>query len=103
MIDAIKARVLWYELHLFQSGQKIDLDQQKTFFAGWLVRVENLLDCSTCFRKLKWFLSKWPVDYGEGFHTWGICLHDFVNKQLGRKLFYPEISLAPLTKHGIIQ
>lgn len=103
MIDASKGRALWGELHAVGRREKINLAQQKAFFAAWLMKVETLLTCQSCFRKLSFFVSKWPVDYGEGFHVWGICLHDYVNKELGRDLFHPEISIALLTRRGIIQ
>lgn len=99
MIDANKARLLWHELHEFMGTE----DQQKAFFSAWLSRVELMLGCASCFKKVRQFVSYWPVDYGEGFHFWGICLHDSVNKDLGRSLFYPEITVAPLTRRGILQ
>lgn len=102
MIDTDKARMLWGELHSF-GKQEHTLSQQMLFFAEWLASVEAMLGCATCFKKVKLFLSKWPVDYGEGFHLWGICLHDYVNKDLGRNLFYPQFTIAPLTSRGILQ
>ena len=100
MINVEKARWLWKELHEFNS--KVSLDQV-SFMCQWLPSVKFLLGCESCFRKLEYFMRLWPVEYGEGFQTWGICLHDYVNKELGRNLFYPDLTRPLLAAKGIIQ
>lgn len=102
MMDANRGRRLWQILHLYAKHQKSGLDQQ-IFYSEWLAEVKKEIGCESCFNKVVWFVKKWPVDYGEGFYLWSICLHDYVNKELGRKLFFPELTLEPLRKYGIIQ
>lgn len=93
---------LWSALHV-AGKDLISSNSQKIFFECWIFQVEGDIGCETCFKKLQWFLKMWPVDYGEGFYLWGICLHDFVNKELGRPFFYPNLTLEPLRGRGIIQ
>lgn len=102
MIDANTARHFWNELHTNAKGLKSNLDQ-KRFMANWLLDVEAALGCSSCWGKVKRFCARWPVAYGEELWLWSICLHDYVNKEMGRPLFYPDITLAPLKQKGIIQ
>lgn len=102
MINPVKGAELWKLLHETAKEEK-DTVKQHNFMCSWWLKVEYLLGCASCFRKLKRFIDRWPVDFGEGFYLWTICLHDFVNKEMGRKLFYPKFTLAPLTERGIIQ
>lgn len=101
-MDASRGRQLWRVLHLYASHPNVSLDQQ-IFFSEWLAEVQKSLGCESCFKKVVWFQVKWPVDYGENFYLWSICLHDYVNKELGRPLFLPNLTLEPLTKRGILQ
>ena len=102
MIDITKARKAWADLH--EIGLAVDSpSSQRVFMLDWFRYVRDVIDCQSCLWKLALFLDRWPVEYGEGFYLWGVCLHDYVNKELGKKLFYPELTLAPLTKKGILQ
>lgn len=102
MTDVAKTRALWLELHEFAKKVKVRHDQL-SFIAVWLRDTHDALDCGSCWNKLVWFCKKWPIAYGEEFYLWSICLHDYVNKEMGRPLFYPELTLAPLTARDIIQ
>ncbi len=101
MINVLIARELWRQLHIF-AGLKKPLRAQEVFLGDWLENVEAQLDCGSCFRKVKRFLKLWPIEYGEGLWLWSVCLHDYVNKELGRALFLPHLTLAPLRTRGII-
>lgn len=100
MMHVDTARGLWAALHRYSQKSE---REQRIDFHFWLIEVESTIGCETCFRKLQWFLKMWPVEFGEHFWLWSICLHDFVNKQLGRKLFYPDLTVEPLTAKGIFQ
>ncbi len=102
MTDVSQSRKLWRQLHHF-GLLDYDPKDQEAFFTEWVQSVSNVIQCTTCFRKLLFFLNHWPVDYGEGFYLWGLCLHDYINKELGKPLFYPNSTLEPLRLHGIIQ
>lgn len=101
-MTAIEGRRLWGELHEFARGSKLRHDQL-TFFPRWLAEVEQTLGCVSCFWKVERFCKLWPVAYGEEFELWATCLHDYVNKEMGRNLVYPDLTLAPLKAKGIIQ
>ena len=90
---------LWIELH---EGVKVSLDQ-KMFVSAWLTKAKGLLGCSSCWIKVNRFLKLWPVDSIENGVLWAACLHDFVNKELGKPLHLPNITLAPLRQRGIFQ
>lgn len=98
MIDVFVARRLWEQLHTFARGQKISQD---LFLNAWLADVQSMLNCETCFKKLVRFVQLWPPD--SDLNLWAICLHDYVNKEMGKPLFFPELTLAPLFKRGITQ
>lgn len=100
MMDALTGRILWFQLH---TAGKWSSDKQRAFLYVWLERVKFNLGCSTCFKKVDWFISKWEPEYGKGFDMWAMCLHDYVNKELGKPLFAPHLTLEPLAKRGIIQ
>lgn len=100
-MHATEGRRLWKGLHTFAENV-FDGNTQRMFFSLWFSEVEGALGCSSCFRKLKWFREKWPEDYGQGFGLWSQCLHDYVNKELGKPLFLPDLTLAPLRLRGII-
>ncbi len=102
MMHADTGRALWFAIHNYAELIK-DEQRQREVFALWVKDVELTIGCKSCFKKLERFMKLWPVAYGEGLYLWSICLHDFVNKELGRKLFYPELTLAPLMQKGIIQ
>lgn len=98
-MDALAGRMLWKRLHEF-AEEGIYAGR---FFEKWMLEVKANIGCETCFKKLVWFLKKWPVDYGNGFQLWAFCLHDFINKELGKPLHFPELTLDPLIIRGIIQ
>lgn len=98
-MDAKAGNELWKQLHEFAETRRY----AGLFFEKWMLEVKANIGCETCFKKLHWFLKKWPVDYGNGFQLWAWSLHDFVNKELGRPLYYPEKTLEPLMQRGIIQ
>lgn len=102
MINVAVTRQLWHELHTRAECWKFDLDQ-KTFVANWLSDVEDTLGCASCWSKVKLFCKLYPVDYGQELWLWSICLHDYVNKEMGHPLFYPDLTLAPLRLKGLIQ
>lgn len=102
MMDTATAHNLWNELHMQSERLKVDLDQER-FFANWFNKVKSALGCTSCWKKIEWFCQRWPVLYGSCFWLWSICLHDYVNKELGKPLFYPNLTLAPLTQKGMIQ
>lgn len=101
MMDQATARRMWYCLHRFARREKARVNQV-AFVEKWLSDVEAKLGCTSCFWKVKRFCDLWPVAYGEELWLWSICLHDYVNKELGRSLFHPDITLAPLMAKGII-
>lgn len=101
-MDAVKGRQLWRVIHLYAKHPNVSQDQQ-IFYSEWLAEVKNVIGCESCFKKVKWFEQKWPVEYGEHFYLWSICLHDYVNKELGRALFFPDLTLEPLKQHCILQ
>ncbi len=100
MMDTQTGRILWYQLHCAADNNMI---AQKGFIPVWLDRVKFNLGCTSCYKKLEWFMSKWPPEYGKGFDLWVTCLHDYMNKELGKPLFAPHLTLEPLTQKGIIQ
>jgi hypothetical protein len=100
MIDVFQARALWGELHSHSSKSNHD---QVLFLSSWLKRVREILTCSTCYAKVERFKNLYQPDYGEGFHFWGVCLHDFVNRELGRPLHRPDLTIPVLTSKGIFQ
>lgn len=102
MIDALKTRKLWYELHTFAKEIKVS-SAQLSFVENWLQRAHATLGCPSCWWKVRNFCRAWPVSYGDDLYLWSICLHDYVNKEMGKALFYPELTLAPLRLRGIIQ
>ncbi len=109
MMDVTRARQLWHDLHhfadiaaIYVDNVEVDLDQQG-FMSNWFAHVKATLECSSCWRKVEYFCRLWPVAYGDGLRLWSICLHDYVNKELGRPLYHPDLTLAPLTEKGIVQ
>lgn len=102
MIDITKSRELWRQLHEFGTSNDTPKEQNE-FILEWICSVKKLIRCKSCFRKLVVFLLRWPVEYGEGFYLWGLCLHDYINKELGKRLFYSQLTLTPLMGKGIIQ
>jgi len=101
MMEAITGRILWEQLHHIMP--RMHVKGQRIAFEQWLRRVKFNMGCTTCFKKVEWFMEKWPVEFGTGFIQWGTCLHDYVNKELGKPLWAPHLTLEPLTKKGIIQ
>lgn len=101
-MDALIGRALWFELHSKAGELKVDLGQI-SFMADWSARAEAALGCRSCWWKVERFCKLWPIAYGADFYLWSICLHDYVNKELGRPFFFPELTLAPMTAKGIIQ
>lgn len=99
-MNALGGQKLWGELH---QAATLSPSDQLMFFTFWLNQVREELGCVSCYRKLTWFLGMWQPDFGEGFKLWGFCLHDFVNKELGKPFFHPEVTLDPLTRRGIIR
>lgn len=93
---------MWQELHEF-AGIKKDILDQISFVENWLQAVHEEIDCNSCWWKVRNFCRLWPVAYGEDLYLWSICLHDYVNKEMGKPLFYPDLTLAPLKARGIIQ
>lgn len=102
MIDVQKTRWLWSELHEFANKVKVGQDQL-LFMSTWLHKSFMALGCVSCWFKVKRFCDLWPIAYGEELYLWSICLHDYVNKEMGKPLFYPELTLAPLRAKGILQ
>lgn len=102
MIDVAVARRLWSELHTAAKGLKSNLDQI-SFMVKWMDEAKDAIECTSCWAKVKRFCGLWPIAYGEELWLWSICLHDYVNKELGRPLFRPDLTLAPLLAKGIIQ
>lgn len=102
MMDVAKARRLWIDLHDFAQRVKVRHDQL-SFMDNWLNEAHSIVDCASCWWKVVRFCNLWPIEYGDGLYLWSICLHDYVNKELGRVLFYPDLTLEPLIKRGIIQ
>jgi len=102
MMHQITAHILWLELHTEAKRLKSNL-AQKMFMLAWMAEAKASLGCSSCWQKVEWFCQHWPVAYGKDLWLWSICLHDYVNKELGKPLFYPQLTLAPLTRKGIIQ
>ena len=100
MMRAEVGNALWESLH---QAARFTVAEQQTFFPSWLEMVRAQLGCKSCEWKLDRFMRLWQVDYGEGFYMWSICLHDYVNKELGKGLFFPNLTLAPLAYYGIIQ
>jgi len=101
MMEAEKGRELWASLHTF-AGMRETPDMQLVFMEDWLAKVGVAMGCPTCFHKVVRFTRRWAPDYGEGFETWAFCLHDYINKELGKKMFKPELTLALLLQKGII-
>lgn len=101
-MDLPTAHRLWSELHTAAKELKTGLDQI-SFMAKWAIEAEAALGCGSCWKRVKWFCSKYPITYGSELWLWTICLHDFVNKEVGRPLFYPDLTLARLKLKGIIQ
>lgn len=101
MIDPTTGRLLWAQLHMFAAQRASDA--QKAFLPVWLERVKFNLGCVSCYKKTERFISLWPPDFGKGFELWANCLHDYVNKELGKPLWAPHLTLEPLKLKGIIQ
>lgn len=99
-MNAHTGRELWKQLHEIPLA---GVSFQEYIFPLWMESVKALLECPSCFRKIIFFLRKWPVEYGEGFDLWAKCLHDYVNKELGKPLFFKELTLEPLKERGIVQ
>lgn len=100
MMSPQTGNALWAQLHLVA---KQTTARQEVFFPVWMDRVKFNLGCVSCGKKLDWFCKLWPVAYGKEFWLWSICLHDYVNKEMGRPLFHPDLTLAPLRSKGLIQ
>lgn len=100
MMDARTGRFLWEQLH-FHFPKYIG--SQGVAFHLWLDRVKFNLGCNACYKKLEWYVIKWPPEFGKGFELWAMCLHDYVNKELGKPLFAQHLTLEPLTRKGILQ
>jgi len=96
------AHALWSELHA-HAKELQSPTAQRMFLTRWLAEAKAVSGCTSCWKKVERFCQLWPVDYGDGLWLWTICLHDYVNKDLGKPLFYPQLTLAPLLEKGIIQ
>lgn len=102
MMHITVAHALWSELHAESKELRSELAQMM-FMTRWLEEAKACLGCSSCWQKVERFCTLWPVAYGEDLWLWSICLHDYVNKEMGKPLFYPDLTLAPLTAKGIVQ
>lgn len=102
MMTAATGRELWKKIHSFSKGST-SVSEQEVFFSYWMAEVESALSCKSCFQKVKWFLKQWPVSFGGNFHLWILCLHDYVNKEMGKPYHFPHLTLDLLTQHGIVQ
>lgn len=100
MMDAPTGRILWLQLH---GAAKWNSTKQRAFLYIWQERVKFNLGCNTCYKKVDYFISKWPPEFGNGFDLWATCLHDYINKELGKPFFAPHLTVVPLTQKGIIQ
>lgn len=96
------AHALWIELHAHAKELQSET-AQRMFMTRWLAEAEKATGCTSCWKKVERFCRLWPVAYGAGLWLWSVCLHDYVNKELGKGLFYPQLTLAPLFAKGIIQ
>lgn len=101
-MTAATGQELWRKIHIFAKGSKSVLEQE-LFFSYWMAEVHSGIGCESCFKKIGFFLKQWPTDFGKGFHLWSMCLHEYVNKELGKPMFAPNLTLAPLRNRGIIQ
>lgn len=102
MMHVTIAHMLWSELHSM-AREEISPSSQRMFMQRWLEETKALAACPSCWWKVERFCTHWPVAYGADLWLWSVCLHDYVNKELGKPLFYPELTLAPLTAKGILQ
>ena len=98
-MNAVQGRTLWIALHA-AAQMEATPESRERFHAVWRELVRENLPCASCFRKLEYFERKWPPDTAD-FYTWSLCLHDFVNQQLGRPLFHPQITREPLRARGL--
>lgn len=101
-MTAATGQELWRKIHAFAKSTK-SVSEQELFFSYWMLEVHSSIGCETCFKKVVRFLKLWPADFGKGFHLWSICLHEYVNKELAKPMFAPNLTLAPLRQRGIIQ
>jgi hypothetical protein len=101
-MDARKGQELWKRLHDFAQANESSPQAQESFFVDWFLEVEAAIGCASCYRKLFRFVKFWPPDFGGNFYFWTICLHDYVNKELGKPLHFPELTIAPLRLIGLM-
>lgn len=102
MMQQSTGRLLWGVLHEFASNHST-LAQRRVFLSSWFQQVKQHLGCATCFKKLERFQKHWHFDQAEDFYIWTVCLHDYVNKELGKPLYRPKYTLVLLKRKGIVQ
>jgi len=102
MMQPHAGRWLWWQLHTFTEKIDQSPEQRKAWLANWFATVKKLLGCDSCYKKLERFCNLWEPPLNGDLHAWGMCLHDYVNHELGRGLAYPELTLAPLKERGIV-
>lgn len=102
MMQVSTGRMLWGVLHEYSENPG-NAQHKQAFLEQWFTQVKESLGCASCFKKLERFQRLWPTPDGEELYLWGLCLHDYVNKELGKPLHFPESTLAPLKQKGIVQ
>jgi hypothetical protein len=88
---------VWYVLHIISFNYPINPSQfEKTAYREFYMNVKNVLPCESCRRHYSTYLSIYPIsphmDSRATLIKWVIQVHNFVNKQLGKRLYsVPEI------------